>query len=319
MSELQAPEEKNELHPRNLHRKGYDFELLINACPDLAPYVSKNQFGNLSVDFANPDAVKELNKALLQKYYGVKHWDIPTQYLCPPIPGRADYIHHMADLLASCNETKIPKGKKIQVLDVGVGANCIYPLLGHALYGWKFIGSDYDPTSIRNAQAIAKANKPFDKNIECRLQSTQNHAFQGIINPSDRFDLTVCNPPFHSSQLEAMEGTLKKLKNLGLNNSSKAVLNFGGQSNELWCRGGEAQFIKNMIEQSVEFAQQCFWFTTLVSKSENLAGIYKSLELVKAAEVKTIPMAQGQKTSRVVAWTFLKPEQQKIWAEERWA
>ena len=319
MSELKASEEKNELHPRNLHRKGYDFELLVKTNPDLAPFIAKNQYDALSLDFANPDAVKALNKALLNQYYGVKHWDIPNQYLCPPIPGRADYIHHMADLLAASNENKLPKGKRIQVLDIGIGANCVYPLLGHALYGWKFIGSDYDPVSIRNAQVIAKANKPFDKNIECRLQSTQNHAFQGIINPGDRFDFTMCNPPFHSSQAEAIEGTLKKLKNLGLNTSQKAVLNFGGQSNELWCRGGEVQFIKNMIEQSVEFAQQCFWFSTLVSKSEHLPAIYQSLERVKAATVKTIPMSQGQKTSRVVVWTFLSAEQQKIWSEERWA
>ncbi|PVF10901.1 23S rRNA (adenine(1618)-N(6))-methyltransferase, partial [Yersinia pestis] len=39
----------------------------------------------------------------------------------------------------------------------------------------------------------------------------------------------------------------------------------------------------------------------------------------KAVEVRTIEMAQGQKVSRFVAWTFLTPEQQAAWVAERWA
>lgn len=314
----QAPEEKHELHPRNLHRNGYEFELLMKNNPELSPFVLLNQHQNLSIDFANPEAVKTLNRALLKQYYGIKHWDIPYQYLCPPIPGRADYIHHMADVLASCNKGKIPKGKRIHVLDIGTGANCVYPLLGHAVYGWKFVGSDIDPLSLRNAQAIVKANKPFDKNIELRYQNSQNHMFQNIIETKEYFDFTLCNPPFHASQQEAMEGTMKKLKNLNPHASQGLILNFGGQSNELWCRGGELQFIKNMIEQSVEFSQQCFWFSTLVSKNDNLSKLYKALEYIKASKVITIPMAQGQKTSRAIAWTFLTEEQQISWAKERW-
>ena len=60
-----------------------------------------NQFGDESVDFANPAAVKALNRALLRQDYGLDYWDIPAGYLCPPIPGRADYVHYLADLLAA--------------------------------------------------------------------------------------------------------------------------------------------------------------------------------------------------------------------------
>jgi 23S rRNA (adenine1618-N6)-methyltransferase len=45
-----------------------------------------------------------------------------------------------------------------------------------------------------------------------------------------------------------------------------------------------------MIQESVRFAENCFWFTTLVSKKENLQGIYKSLAKVQASEVRTIEM-----------------------------
>ncbi len=310
-------EEKNELHPRNLHRLGYDFEKLVQACPELAPFVTQNKHNtHLSIDFAHPEAVKMLNKALLHYHYHIPHWDIPASFLCPAIPGRVDYIHHIADLLASNHEGKIPKGKQVKVLDIGVGANCIYPLLGHAIYGWNFVGSDIDQKAIRTAQAIVKANTPYDKHITLRTQHTSESTFEGIIEKGDRFDFTLCNPPFHTSQAEANEAASKKLKNLGLHSSSQPVLNFGGQNHELWCKGGEGLFIRNMIEESVDYRQQCCWFSTLVSKSENLPGIYQTLEKVKTLDIKTIAMAQGQKTSRIIAWTFLTPAQHKTWGQK---
>jgi len=39
---------------------------------------------------------------------------------------------------------------------------------------------------------------------------------------------------------------------------------------------------------------------------------------LREKEVKTIPMGQGNKTSRIVAWTFLSKEQQKEWRNKRW-
>jgi 23S rRNA (adenine1618-N6)-methyltransferase len=125
--------------------------------------------------------------------------------------------------------------------------------------------------------------------------------FQGIIQPGEHFDLTMCNPPFHASAAEATAGTQRKLRNLG---GKKEVLNFGGRAGELWCEGGELAFIRRMIEESVAFASNCGWFTTLVSKSEHLPRLEKALRQVNATEMKIIDMAQGQKKSRILAWTF---------------
>ena len=58
-----------------------------------------------------------LNRALLKADYGIDFWDIPPNYLCPPIPGRVDYIHHLADLLARSNNNEIPRGPQIKALD----------------------------------------------------------------------------------------------------------------------------------------------------------------------------------------------------------
>ena len=44
--------------------------------------------------------------------------------------------------------------------------------------------------------------------------------------------------------------------------------------------------------------------------------IHKTLNKISVVEIKTIDMAQGQKTSRIVAWTFMSPLQQKAWKFE---
>lgn len=309
--------EKNGLHPRNKHRLRYDFVQLTTACPDLKPFVSVNQYNSQSIDFADPLAVKTFNRALLQQFYGIEHWDIPAGYLCPPIPGRADYIHNLADVLGSDNANVVPRGKAVTVLDIGTGANCIYPLIGHKEYGWQFIGSDIDTMALKVARQIVNSNA-LDKYIEIRQQPNPSCIFKGIIKPGDKIDITLCNPPFHASAEEADEGTGRKWKNLGHQKTAKMSLNFGGQYNELWCKGGELAFITNMIRESIVFKESCLWFSSLVSKSSNLTGIYFALKQAGAVSVKTINMAQGNKISRMVAWTFFTESQHIQWGLTKW-
>lgn len=293
---------KSGLHPRNRHQAPYDFAALCLRTPELQPFVFVNPYGASTIDFADPAAVKALNKALLALHYGIQHWDLPAGYLCPPIPGRVDYLHRVADLLAE-SAGKVPTGKGVRVLDIGVGANCIYPLLGAREYGWRFVGSDIDPVSVKAASLLANSNG-LGSQIECRLQGRAGDIFQGIVAPRERFALTLCNPPFHASLAEASKGTERKLRNLGKEVKDKPVLNFGGQKAELWCEGGEAAFLAAMINQSRAFAEQCLWFSSLVSKKENLPAAKKALTRVGARQVRVLEMAQGNKVSRVLAWTF---------------
>jgi 23S rRNA (adenine1618-N6)-methyltransferase len=312
------PKEKIELHPRNLHRERYDFKALIASCSELAPFVRLNEYNDESIDFSNPDAVKTLNKALLFHFYGLKYWDIPQHYLCPPIPGRADYVHYIADLLGICNKGIIPTGNYIKCLDIGVGANCVYPIIGNSAYTWAFVGTDIDLAAIVSANNIIELNPKLKGNIELRLQPNNTDIFKGIIKKDERFDITICNPPFHSSKTEAQMGTIRKLTNLKGGKPKVVNLNFGGQNNELWCEGGEATFVKNLIEQSHTHRNSCLWFSTLLSKQTNLKSAYYELNKLAASEVKTIPMGQGNKISRVVAWTFMDKEQKMKWVNERW-
>ena len=308
---------KTRLHPRNKNRERYNLDALLLAVPELKNYIKPNKFGADSVDFSNPIAVKLLNKALLHYYYGIQNWEFPDENLCPPIPGRADYIHHIADLLTE-NFTGIPLGESITCLDIGIGANCIYPIIGVTEYGWSFIGSDVDPKSITSAQQIINSNPSIKGKIECRLQKNSRAIFKDILENQEKIDVTICNPPFHSSHEDAQKGTQRKVKNLSGKKAKNPKLNFGGNNNELVYEGGEYQFIKNIVIESKNFSKYCYWFSTLVSKQNNLKKIYSLLENSKAIQVKTIPMGTGNKSTRIVAWTFLSVTEQKVWRETRW-
>jgi len=292
-------------HPRNKHNNAYDFSVLINASPKLKPYVKTNQYGNESVDFADPNAVKALNAALLLHHYGIVAWDIPDGFLCPPIPGRVDYIHYIADLLQA------KKRSDIKLLDIGTGANGIYSLLAAQVYGWQCIATDIDSKALDNVARVLQENPSLKQQISFRLQAEKDHIFSGIIAEDEFYDISVCNPPFHASLEEALAGNQKKRDNLALNRKSKQAaavskrLNFGGQKSELWCEGGESRFLRLMMNESKLFAKQCRWFTSLVSKSDNVKMAKKRLMKLEAKQVKVINMNQGNKVTRILAWSFL--------------
>ncbi len=296
---------KTNLHPKNKNREQYDLKLLLKDFPELKKYIKPNKYGEDSIRFSDPAAIRILNKALLSNYYGIKNWDFPETNLCPPIPGRADYIHYMSDLL---------EGKKdITCLDIGVGANCIYPIIGVSEYQWNFIASDVNADAISYAKEIIKNNPCLKGKVKFRLQKNKNKIFEGIIKPKDKIDVSICNPPFHASKKEALKGSMRKVRNLTGKRSKKIKLNFSAMANEIICDGGEKQFIQNKITESVNYAKNCFWFTTLVSNEKNLNRIYSSLEKIKATEVKTINICTGNKISRIVAWTFLSKEAKDKW------
>jgi 23S rRNA (adenine1618-N6)-methyltransferase len=310
--------EKSRLHPRNKNREKYDLSALIKCNPELKKHIIPNRSGGDSIDFSNPLSVKVLNRALLNHYYGIGSWEFPDENLCPPIPGRADYIHHIADILAENNFGKIPTGQNVICLDVGLGASCIYPIVGVTEYDWTFIGSDIDPKAIESAQNIIDANASMKNRIECRLQKNSKDVFYGIVSKEEKIELTICNPPFHASIEDAQKGSRRKVKNLSGKNVKSPKLNFSGIASELICEGGENQFIQNMIRESQDFSKNCYWFSTLVSKQSTLKGIYRLLENSAATQIKMVPMGTGNKSSRIVAWTFLSLAEQKEWRRTRW-
>jgi 23S rRNA (adenine1618-N6)-methyltransferase len=289
------------VHPRNRFRSGYDFPALIGASDTLGGFVRTTPAGRASIDFSDPDAVASLNQALLLHEYDVR-WSLPIGALCPPIPGRADYIHHLADVLAGTTGAP-PRGASTRIIDIGSGANCVYPIIGAREYGWSFVATEIDQTSLRWARQVVRINRSISKRIEHRLQPNPLACFEGVTRPGERFDASMCNPPFHASATDAADGNARKRRNLKLGDA--AALNFGGRPGELWCAGGEVGFIERMIVESAARPRLCRWFTTLVSKSEHLPRLRRSLRAAAPTAIEVIGMTQGQKTSRILAWSFV--------------
>lgn len=289
------PPARPDLHPRNRHQGHYDFPALVAACPALRPHLRRNPEGEATIDFADPEAVLLLNRALLVVQYGVRDFALPEGYLCPPIPGRADYLHHLADLLGR------PEGPEVNILDLGTGASAIYPLLGHASYGWSFVATDVDLDALGSAERILMANPGFWEAIDLRHQPDPARIFEGVVAEGETFAACLCNPPFHASRKEARDGTARKWRHLG---QGGRALNFGGKAGELWCPGGEVGFLTRMAEEAAQRPSICAWFTSLVAKSAHLAAIEKAVKTSGAVEVRVVPMGQGAKQSRFVAWRY---------------
>ncbi|SHI49876.1 23S rRNA m(6)A-1618 methyltransferase [Mesonia phycicola] len=317
MSTPKNVKEKPKLHPRNKNRDRYDLDALCDVSPKLNSFIKPNKWGTNSIDFSNPLAVKTLNAAILNYYYGIKFWDFPEKNLCPPIPGRAEYIHHIADLLSNYNEENIVRSEKIKCLDIGTGASCIYPVIGVAEYNWNFIATDVDAKSIESAQKIVKTNNSLKGKVNFKLQNNPRFIFRNILNEQDKIDVSICNPPFHASIEDAISGTKRKIKNLTGKKTDSVERNFSGNLNELVYKGGEFQFIQNMIFESKAFSKNCLWFTTLVSKQSNLKKIYKVLKKNNPSEIKTIDISVGNKTNRIVAWTYFTPLEREKWLKSK--
>lgn len=315
-------------------------EALSKAYPPLTPHIIDcNKTNRPTIAFSDHAAVLALNTALLVADYDLSpDWAtlLPKESLVPPIPGRADYIHHIADLLA--NEDGVPpSGQHVKGLDVGVGASCVYPLLGHASYGWSFIGSDVASQSIQVAKSIVNSNK-LEGFIEILHQTDASKILMGVMEKSIALDFVMCNPPFYGSAAEFQRESRRKVSNLAMNvksrespipaaepdicNSDEGSNNFGGAGSELWCNGGELAFVTKMVQESREFRRSCLWFTALVSRKYNVPEIEKELIREKKVKggirkIKLIPMGPGLKSSTIVCWSFLDDEERKGWASRR--
>ncbi len=307
---------KTSLHPQNPFAAPYPLAELVRFQPALSAHLTTTPDGRETLNFASPEAVQLLNTALLQWQFGLAHYQIPPGYLCPAVPGRLDYLLYLQDLLTSSHQGKKVPAVAVQLLDIGCGANLIYPLLAAKALRWQAIGSDIDAKALQNAAELIEQNG-LQRQLLLRQQAKPQAIFHGVIQPGDYIDLTLCNPPFHHSPDAAAAGSARKQRNLGL--ESTAPLNFAGQANELWCEGGEPAFLRQMLNESKDFAHQVYWFTTLVSKQQHLAKLQQQLQQLGATQVQVIAMAQGNKQSRILAWSFLTPEIATLWRQHRWS
>lgn len=347
--------ERKYMHARSRHNDRDDFVALSRAFPVLRKHMLPNtkwkphmpKYLMYHYDFAHPDSVYHLSKAILKITYGLNFYlpcgclngscdpllqeecseesdshseqgielDV-NRYLSPCVPSRANYLHHAADLLHPANNTEqslaqdidavkhdmlgtrggsIPRGENIKVLDVGTGANCIYPLLGVTEYGWRFIASDVDPAALTIAKHNLKANN-LSSLVEIRHQSDPLRMFRGVLRPDEFVHLTMCNPPFHSSLDQTNLnprtttcGTVSELmfphENVGtfsIDANNKGERKRGefavtGQVNYTFSSNpeehGELAFLEIMLVESRFYVHNVLWFTSLVAKLSTLKRI----------------------------------------------
>ena len=329
---------------------------LCKVHPPLLPFIFTNKVKGHSkdnktshrstIDFSNLEAVRALNAALLAADYGIDHWSeliLNPTFLCPPIPGRADYIHHVADILGDSHagdDMEVPTGPSIRGLDIGTGATLIYPLLGTQSYGWSFVATDIDPQSIASSQAILQANV-LEDTIEVRLQSHQNCMLQNLFDDTTVFDFVMCNPPFYESAAAYQKENNRKVRNLQKNSQkrnprnqdyvsapskSTGSNNFGGGPSELWYPGGEVAFVTKLIQESWDIHSrktgaatlQCLWFSSLISRKDHLPQLIQRLEQTGVKNIRVVPMGQGgSKTSNILFWSFYNVQEQEEWFHHR--
>jgi 23S rRNA A1618 N6-methylase RlmF len=147
------------LHPANpYHSKPPDFAALAKKYERFREVWSPRS----GIMWSNPNASKIITETLLQEDFKLEVV-IPVDRLCPPLPNRLNYICWIADLLKLDVHLW---SRSERCLDVGMGASCIYPLLGHSLYRWRFLGSDTDREAFTLAAANLARNPDAQKDIE---------------------------------------------------------------------------------------------------------------------------------------------------------
>ncbi|MDC1022254.1 RlmF-related methyltransferase [Schleiferiaceae bacterium] len=248
------------MHQKNPFNTNYNFNQLINAVPELKECIVLGKFSRKSIDFSNSKAVYLLNKSLLKWRFNL-NWSLKEGHLCPAVPGRLDYLLNVQDLIPQI------EGRRIKMLDLGTGASLIYPLLATAAFNWECVGTEIDKEAITYAKGLIRMNSNM-RGTKVRRQEFKSQLLKGIMQKDDQFDVLVCNPPFYKTKSEAFAANAKKNKNL--HGNEKVAHNFGGSPNELWYKGGEEAFLKKLASESAEYKNQILWFTSLVSKKENL-------------------------------------------------
>ena len=146
------------------------------------------------IDFI--DVHRELTRALLKEDFDLE-WTIPDNHLCPGITGHINYLNEIHELL-SIDPAYSEKQSTITGIDVGTGASCIYPLLGHRLYTWKFIATDIDPESITNSRQLIELNG-LQSSIQCIQRSKEDCMLKDLLEKESSVSFTMCNPPFFGS------------------------------------------------------------------------------------------------------------------------
>ena len=234
-----------------------------------------------------------MTKCILNYYFKIKYYSISNNFLIPTVPSRLNYINVINSLLKSYGVKN--NEKEIIGIDIGTGANIIYPLLGYSVYKWKFICSEINEQAFENASKIIKENN-LEENIKLIKQKYNNFIFIGIINRENRYTFTMCNPPYYDYEEEIKIEDKKR----------DCEYNF----DEIYYKNGEIGFFDKYFEESICYWKNVFIFTFLIGKKSNAEKIYEKISEnkgIKFFDIKRIKT--GNNMRYIIYWSFFNKYQ----------
>ncbi|XP_041052913.1 RNA N6-adenosine-methyltransferase mettl16 isoform X2 [Carcharodon carcharias] len=282
------------MHPRNRYKdKPPDFTYLASRYTEFQQHVHTSLTGKVSLNFKDPEAVRALTCTLLKEDFGLTI-DIPLERLIPTVPLRLNYIHWVEDLIGS----DTVKSKLIRGIDIGTGASCIYPLLGATMNGWFFLATEVDDMCFNYAKKNVEQNNLSDL-IKVVKVPQKTLLMDALKEESEIvYDFCMCNPPFFANQLEA--------KGVNSRNPSRpppSSVNTGGIT-EIMAEGGELEFVKRIIHDSLQLKKRLRWYSCMLGKKCSLAPLKEELRQQEVPKVTHTEFCQGRTMRWALAWSF---------------
>ena len=269
-----------------------DFLTLIKEFPELKKYILKQNEDNeeeFQFDWSNNELSLLMDKSILNYYFNIKYYDIPKGFLIPPIPSRINYINLINSIIAKL--IKDINIKNIIGIDIGTGANIIYPILGYSIYKWKFICTEINKEAYNNAKLILQKNN-LENNINIIKQNNKDNIFISILNRENKYLFSMCNPPYYNYENEI------KLEDKKRDNE----YNF----DEIYYKNGEYGFFQRYFEESICYKNNVFLYTILIGKKINAENIYDKLssysDIIKIYNMQKI--LTGNNVRYIIYWSF---------------
>lgn len=279
------------MHPRNRYKdKPPDFAYLASKYPEFQQHVQTSLVGRPVVNFKEPEAVRALTCTLLKEDFGLTI-EIPLERLIPTVPLRLNYIHWVEDL--TDGQKQLRRG-----IDIGTGASCIYPLLGATMNGWYFLATEVDDICFDYAKKNVEQNNMSD--LIKVVKVPQKTLLMDALKEETEiiYDFCMCNPPFFANQMEA--------KGVNSRNSRRpppSSVNTGGVT-EIMAEGGELEFVKRIIHDSLQLKKRLRWYSCMLGKKCSLAPLKEELRKQGVPKVTYTEFCQGRTMRWALAWSF---------------
>ncbi|CAH8846338.1 unnamed protein product [Trichobilharzia szidati] len=292
------------MHHRNIYKhKRPNFKELAAQYDFFNAVAEKDECGRVQLDFRVPLHLAALSKALLLKDFNL-NVEFPGDRLIPTVPLRLNYILWLEDLLKDLQKFSEP----IKILDIGVGASCIYPLLGARKNSWKFFGTETDMRNYSLAKENVDRNHMSDdiKLFHIAENSSSLDAVFGSNNSGKEAGSTtylhavMANPPFFSDASDAVGS--KTCRSLG-RPPPKTVSS--AARHESQTTGGEVYYCMRLIRDSLRYSTRVGVFTIMLGKKSSVPVVRRILYKLKITQISVYEMCQGRIMRWGVAWTFL--------------